>query len=103
MLLTVFSICAILVNGMDYDCSEKWVIYIYDDPDVFRYCYPGAKEFHWGIKGCATWDKNRGYHIILADEGIGVTDGGVSLISHEIKHLQCLCNYHANPPEKPKR
>jgi len=102
MIITVFSICAILVNG-GYDCDEKWAIYIYDDMDVFKYCYPGVKSFHYFIQGCGLMDDTRGHAIIIGNSGVGKTHTGHSLIHHELLHLQCLCNYHSNPPEEPKR
>jgi len=101
MLITVFSICAILAGG--YDCDEKWAVYIYDDFDVFKYCYPNTKGLYHAVMGCSTYDDNRGHSMILGRNGIGITHTGDTILAHEIKHLQCLCNYHSNPPESPKR
>ena len=92
--------CAIFANG-SYDCDEMWVIYVYDTPDVFKYCYPGVKVFHYFITGCATWDDKRGHSMILSNNPISHT--GDSTFLHEIKHLICLCNFHASPPESPRR
>lgn len=101
-LVIVFSICAILAYGA-YDCDEKWAVYIYDEMDVYKYCYPGQKGFHHVILGCATFDNERGHSIILGNNGVGKSHTGDSILVHEIKHMSCLCNYHASPPELSRR
>ena len=104
MLLTAFSMCAIfLASSTGYDCDEKWAVYIYDDFDVYKQCYPGARGFHHAIAGCGMFDDERGHIIILGRSGVGLSHTGDDIFTHEIKHLSCLCNYHAHPPEEPKR
>jgi len=98
----IFSMCAVLAGGT-VDCNEHWAVYVYEDVDVFQYCYPDVKGLHHRILGCATYDDERGHKIILGNSGKGVSHTGESIFAHEIHHLQCLCNYHANPPEPPKR
>ena len=102
MIITVFTMCAIMMSGA-YDCNEKWVIYLYEELDVFKYCYPGVKSFHFTIAGCAVFDEIRGHSIIVGEGGNGKSHTGHTVLWHEIKHLQCLCDFHANPPEKPRR
>ena len=94
--------CAVLAGGT-VDCNEHWAVYVYEDVDVFQYCYPDVKGFHHRVLGCATYDYERGHKIILGNSGKGITHTGTSVFTHELLHLQCLCNYHANPPELPKR
>jgi len=103
MLMTIFTMCAIMVGAAGYDCDEKWAVYIYDDFDIWDVCYPGKKSFHHAIAGCAMYDDNRGYQIILGRGGTADSHTGDDIFLHEIKHLSCLCNYHANPPEPPRR
>ena len=103
MILHVFSMCAILLATSGYDCEEKWVVYIYDDFDVYKYCYPGQKEFHHVVVGCGTYNDIRGHTIILGRNGTADSHTGDNVFIHEIKHLACLCNYHASPPEDPRR
>lgn len=98
----IFSMCAVLAGGT-VDCGEQWAVYIYEDADVFQYCYPDVKGFHHRVLGCATYDNDRGHKMILGNSGKGTTHTGTSVFTHELLHLQCLCNYHANPPEKPRR
>ena len=98
----IFSMCAVLAGGT-VDCNEQWAVYIYEDADVFQYCYPDVKGFHHRVLGCATYDNERGHKMILGNSGKGTTHTGTSVFTHELLHLQCLCNYHANPPEPPKR
>lgn len=102
MIITVFAICAVLASG-GYDCDEKWAIYVYDDMDVWKYCYPGVRSFHLSIAGCGTFDNMRGHSIILGNSGYGTSHTGHSVLYHEILHLQCLCNFHGSPPDPPKR
>ena len=94
--------CAVLAGGT-VDCNEHWAVYVYEDVDVFQYCYPDVKGFHHRVLGCATYDYERGHKIILGNSGKGTTHTGTSVFTHELLHLQCLCNYHANPPEPPNR
>ena len=96
----IFLICAFFADGA-IDCDEKWVVYVYDIPDVYKYCYPNAKGLHHFIVGCAIFDDERGHTIILSNNPNTHTGDGT--LWHEVKHLQCLCNFHANPPEDPKR
>lgn len=91
------------MNGYYQDCNEMWAVYIYDDLDVFKYCYPNIKSFHWVVIGCATYDDIRGHSIILSNNGIGKSHTGDTIFWHELKHLQCLCNYHASPAEESRR
>jgi hypothetical protein len=98
----IFSMCAVLTGGV-IDCDEQWAVYVYEELDVFKYCYPDVRSFHYAVAGCATFDNERGHTIILGNKGQGKSHTGESLFTHEIHHLQCLCNYHANPPEPPKR
>jgi hypothetical protein len=100
--LYVFSMCAVLAGGV-VDCDEHWAIYVYEEIDVFKYCYPEVKGLHHQVLGCSKFDNERGHSIILGNKGQGKTHTGESLFAHEIHHLQCLCNYHASPPEPPLR
>ena len=98
----IFIMCAIFADG-SYDCDEKWVVYIYPDIDVFHYCFPNEKTFHFSIDGCGVYDDKRGHFMILSNNGNSRSHTNESIFSHEVRHLQCLCNFHANPPEEPKR
>lgn len=101
MLLTVFSICAVLYAG-EYDCDEKWDIYVYEEREVQMYCYPN-RSINMMVAGCAFYDHNKGYKIIIGNGGKGISHTGESVLEHELKHLKCLCDFHAIPPEPPKR
>lgn len=100
--LYMFSICAVLAGGF-VDCDEHWAVYIYEEIDVYKYCYPDTRGLHHVVLGCAKFDDERGHSMILGNKGQGIAHDGLSILAHEIKHLQCLCNYHASPPEPPKR
>ena len=92
--LQIDVMCAWFPDGT-IDCKEKWIIFIYpQEPDVFKYCYPGVKEFHWFLSGCAVYDDNRGYYMILGSHMNDRSHTGDSVLIHEIKHLQCRCNFH---------
>lgn len=97
--LLIYVICA-LIGPDGYDCDEKWVIYMYPQvEDVFEYCYPGQKVFHLAVDGCATFDDDRGYNIIVGSNMNEISHTGDIVWWHEIMHLQCLCDFHGNPPE----
>ena len=96
--LLIYIMCA-LIGPDGYDCDEKWVIYMYpQEKDVFKYCYPGEKKFHWAVAGCAIFDDERGHHMILGSMMNELSHTGDTVWWHEIKHLQCLCDFHGNPP-----
>lgn len=100
--LILFTMCALIGEG--YDCDETWIIFYYpQESDVFEYCYPGVKEFHFAIAGCAVFDNNRGHWMIFGKDINERSHTGQSVFLHEIKHMKCLCNFHANPPEPPRR
>ena len=103
MLVTIFSMCALLLGSGEYDCDEKWAVFIYDERDVFKYCYPGEKSFHFSVIGCAIHGDTRGHTIILGNNGVGKSHTGHQVFLHEVMHLSCLCNFHASPPEEPRR
>lgn len=108
--------CAYLVSstgGYYYDCDEQWQILVYDDYDVNQYCMiNGYRLSSYPLDGCAIWQPTFGVKMILGNSGQlpyvpspsgYVDDYGDTLLWHEIKHLQCLCGYHDDPPENPKR
>lgn len=100
----MFYMCAVIGSNWGYDCDEKWSVYVYSDPYVTKYCYPYDEEgLHNLLKGCASYNSNRGHMMMLSDFGTGMSHTGHSVLEHEIKHLSCLCNFHANPPEPPRR
>ena len=99
----IFVMCAIFVNG-GVDCDEKWAVIVYEQKDIYGYCYPERPNtFHMVTIGCAKYDNYRGHQIILGNWGIGKSHTGHPIFIHEIMHLQCLCNFHTPIPEEPRR
>jgi len=86
MIETILIICALTLEFPFYDCSENWTIEIHDslflkDPNgVWVIGYADYKQNKIGI-GTARIDS--------------CWDGRChSILHHELKHLQCDCNWH---------
>jgi len=93
--LIIFTMCALTGTDPFYNCDETWVIYWYpQEKDMFKYCYPGVKSFHWVVPGCAEFDDNRGYMIIVGSAINERTQTGETTFKHELHHLQCRCDHH---------
>lgn len=102
----ITTMCAFLADG-SWDCDERWVLYVFEKKDVFNECHPHATGgIHHAVLGCATYDPDakKGYRIVLGSSGEYVkAHTGDSVLWHEIRHLQCLCDFHASPPEESRR
>ena len=90
-------ICSIILSAPYYDCEEVWEINIYDDRYLSdEMCKVDLKR----ILGCTYYSVNdfinRIYppvmHIVINSDYIDKF--GYTNLEHEIKHIQCRCNFH---------
>lgn len=110
MIEQVFFICALLPYAPYYDCSEQWGIVIYDDW-VFQSLSTGKLVTGYTV------NRDHDYEFMLNGKlwkmpkkfvGIGKInydncyDGKCrSVLTHELKHLMCSCDWHENQISKP--
>jgi len=86
MIETILIICALTLEAPFYDCSEQWTIEIHDSlflQDPNGYWVTGYADYKNNVIGIGTarmdscWDGRC-----------------LPLLWHELKHLQCDCNWH---------
>lgn len=81
------TICSLIGVSPFYDCSETWEIRIYD---TFPQIQCNALQDYVNL-GCA--NIKRGIiHVVKMPEFRD--EFGDTIIEHELKHLQCKCNFH---------
>jgi len=98
-LILVFFMCAFMMDG-SYDCDEQWKILVYDDVDIQIMC--DAKGYVF-VRGCSFYSVDVGQGMMLSLSGTSYDNYGYTTLWHEILHLSCLCDWHAEPPEIPLR
>lgn len=84
MIEYIFVICALTLYSPFYDCDEKWIIKIFDTSTI-ECIINGNSQY---LLGCYHWYNDRNPIIKLANSYNG------TVLWHEIKHIQCRCNYH---------
>ena len=90
-------ICSLIIGAPYYDCEEMWEINVYDDKYLSEEM---CKVYLERVLGCAFYSVNgfinRIYnpsmHIVIDSDYIDKFGYGV--LEHEIKHIQCRCEYH---------
>ena len=103
MLLEVFLMCALMTNGTATDCDEIWTVLIFDDINIDWICRPDTERDTFWVRGCSVWTNDRGYYMLLSNNGTSQNNEGESTFNHEVRHLWCLCHFHDDPPEPPRR
>lgn len=104
MLIEVFLMCAMMTNGTTVpDCDEQWVVLIFDDIDLDWICNPELDPEKVWVHGCSGWMDNRGMYMLVGENGYAKNGAGEYTFRHEVRHLWCLCHWHDDPPEPPKR
>lgn len=86
--LDTMEICAITEEQPFYNCDEKWIIVMYDTKYVDK-----------NILGRAIYSEVEYVNLIIPPQlHIGNSDYrdnfGYTTLQHEIKHVQCRCNFH---------
>lgn len=97
----VIILCAFFADG-SFDCDEQWTLYLWDTK------YPPACTGGRGILGCAFYvDIPWVNKVVSPQMHVGnstyIDMFGMTILEHEIKHLRCLCNFHSEPIELPRR
>lgn len=96
-------ICALTTYAPFYDCDQpKWEVWIFDSDDMRG--TGKCDTFNDVVTGCATFMKEKdGEHgdieerprIYVSNPGPDYRGPwGMTPIQHEIKHIQCRCNWH---------
>jgi len=88
VLLEIFSICSLLSVAPFYDCSEKWEIRLYGD---FPTIQCNNRDQHLVSLGCANLDRDLIHIVDIPDYR---DEFGQTVLSHELEHLRCRCNFH---------
>lgn len=97
VLIETMIICSLMLgSGADYDCDQKWIIFIYDEVDMKDHC-PTPESGH--VVGCSRYmlDPNydwNGMPIIWIGSSDFIDEWGMTVLHHEIAHIQCRCNFH---------
>lgn len=86
-----FTMCSLTANGA-WDCEHKWLVILHNTNKIR--CIEVSLKL---TNGCAVWGTpnyrgNMPYMEI--DNSTGKDSYGNSILWHEIKHLQCKCNWH---------
>jgi len=89
MLLEIFTICSLISVAPFYDCSEKWEIRLYNDFPKIQ-CNNHDKHLH--SLGCANLDRRL---IHMVNDSDYKDEFGQTILSHELRHLKCRCNFHS--------
>lgn len=95
MIETILTICALTMIAPYYDCSEEWDIIIWDESHSI---IPGTES----AIGTATFDRSNGKNDKIQlvhdhKDREGRHDYLLihpDVLSHEILHLYCQCNWH---------
>jgi len=84
----IITICALTETAPFFDCSEKWYIYVYDTLAVK--CPNGKMAY-----GCSVWNPDVKFVSIGTAKQDSCYDGKcISVLSHELLHLRCECDWH---------
>ncbi len=88
MLLEILTICSLIAISPYYDCSESWEILLYDDFPVIQ-CNNVDEELV--SLGCTKMEHNT---IHMIDFSEFKDERGQTILEHELRHLQCKCDFH---------
>ena len=89
MLLEILTMCSLISVSPFYDCSEKWEIRLYSEYPTIQ-C--NNHDQHLVSLGCAHLDRNI-IHII--NDSDYRDEFGQTILTHELRHLKCKCNFHS--------
>jgi len=98
--LLVFQMCAVcigfdghicpFVDGVEqfWNCDEQWTVMVI--PEILIWYSTDHSMF---VNG-QWWDDGREPMIVIGGSKL-MDEFGYSVFTHEVRHLQCRCNYHA--------
>ena len=110
-MIEILLICSLMIGAPGYDCDEQWLIFWYTDspfivPDRSPY---GLYASGWAVYNATKWSvcdwkddidpRYCGMKWIAIDNSVGdecYDYNCYTPLHHEIKHLQCECNWHKN-------
>ena len=97
----IIILCSFFADG-SINCDEIWTLYIWDmkTPPT---CGTDSRTLGCVLYADIPWVNEIVSPQIHVGNGTYTDELGLSIIQHEIQHLRCLCNFHADPPEPPKR
>lgn len=93
------AMCKITEEAPYYDCDVTWImIYLPSTYSVNKYCLQeDAVGLSWAAVGCAfipyDQDKESVLFIVGSEHG-NKSHTGQSVLTHELKHMICKCNFH---------
>ena len=89
MLLDIIIICSLIQASPYYDCSEHWIIEVYDQPVS---CFVGNDI---QAAGCTNFETKTVRIYDYAMFVYGKDEYGFNVLEHELEHLKCMCDFHS--------